>query len=121
MPRPVNFIEVIPETVGQYICANDENDREIFEGDIIQFDWEQESCWGVEGTYLGFVQSTEVGNEIKYINRQEYTLCKGGGRHPNERYCGVDELRAFLLSDAVNICVFGNIYDNAELQMLNPK
>ena len=35
MPRPVEFIEIDPSTVGQYTGLKDMNDKRIFEGDIL--------------------------------------------------------------------------------------
>lgn len=35
MPRPVEFVEVDPSTVGQYTGLKDMNDKRIFEGDIL--------------------------------------------------------------------------------------
>ena len=35
MPRPAEFIEVDPSTVGQYTGLNDKNGKRIFEGDIL--------------------------------------------------------------------------------------
>ena len=36
MPRPVEFVEVDPSTVGQYTNLKDKNGKRIFEGDIVQ-------------------------------------------------------------------------------------
>ena len=35
MPRPVEFVEVDPSTVGQYTGLKDMTDKRIFEGDIL--------------------------------------------------------------------------------------
>ena len=35
LPRPVEFIEVNPSTVGQYTGLKDKNGKRIFEGDIL--------------------------------------------------------------------------------------
>ena len=36
MPRPVEFVEVDPSTVGQYTGLKDKNGKKVFEGDIIR-------------------------------------------------------------------------------------
>ena len=36
MPRPVEFVEVNPSTVGQYTGLEDKNGKRIFEGDILK-------------------------------------------------------------------------------------
>ena len=35
LPRPVEFVEVDPSTVGQYTGLKDKNGKNIFEGDIL--------------------------------------------------------------------------------------
>lgn len=35
MPRPVEFVEIDPSTVGQYTGLKDMNDKRIFDGDIL--------------------------------------------------------------------------------------
>ena len=36
MPRPVEFVEIDPSTVGQYTGMKDKNGKKVFEGDIIR-------------------------------------------------------------------------------------
>lgn len=105
--------EVIPETVGQYTGLKDKNGKEIYGGDILEFTWEEDSCWGNEGTYKGYVQHDDGGYEVVYINRQEYTPTKDGGMHPNSKS---DELQSFIRwTNKLNIEIIGNIHDNPEL------
>ena len=39
MPRPVEFVEVDPSTVGQYTGLKDRNGKRVFEGDIVTQNW----------------------------------------------------------------------------------
>lgn len=91
MPRNMQAVEVMPDTVGQYIGRSDKNKKKIYEGDILLTD-----CWHTllivyfDEDYLQFrvrevVSSRE--NSIDYYDN----------------------------NNNVKIEVVGNIYDNPEM------
>lgn len=84
-----NMIEVIPETVSQFISLTDRYEKKIFEGDIVNI---ITGINGYKSTYHSTIQ------EVKYIADS-----------------GIAVFRPFDNSDIVEIEVIGNIYDNKEL------
>lgn len=86
------FIEIIPETVGQYTGLTDKNGAKIFEGDICR-KFKSGDCVSVawHGTMAGYVWSK---------------------RKENNRYI-FDFGDLFRVSDKYE--VIGNIHDNPEL------
>ena len=83
-----NYVEVIPETVGQYTGLTDKNGTKIFEGDIIQSLETKETAvvqWFPE--HSAFMVWCKSSNEVGFL----YECTKS------------------------NIEVIGNIYDNPEL------
>lgn len=84
-----NMIEVIPETVSQFIGLTDRYEKKIFEGDIVNI---ITGINGYKSTYHSTIQ------EVKYIADS-----------------GIAVFRPFDNSDIVEIEVIGNIYDNKEL------
>lgn len=84
-----NMIEVIPETVSQFIGLTDRYEKKIFEGDIVNI---ITGINGYKSTYHSTIQ------EVKYIADS-----------------GIAVFLPFDNSDMVEIEVIGNIYDNKEL------
>ena len=84
-----NYVEVIPETVGQYTGLCDKNGKKIFEGDIIR---EQYAEYMHEDFYIEYVKSCTCFHAIYIPTRQiKFSFYHGGGE------------------------VIGNIHDNPEL------
>lgn len=95
----------------QYTGLKDDEEKEIYEGDVIQFTWEENSCWGKAGTYKGYVRFKEGVFEVVYIGREKITISDDGGRHVNSTE---DDIRS-LMSWSEDIEIIGDIYKNPEL------
>jgi len=83
-PEGISF-EVVPETVGQYICRKDKNKQEIYEADIVKVE--------------GFKEPMVVYFKEGYF---------GWGREHYGMY-------SFDPFGSEKIEIIGNIYDNPEL------
>lgn len=89
------FMEVVPETVGEYTGFTGKNSKKIFEGDIIR-------------------TSVYYGNEIGVIRRGEYDVYS---RYVFGGYYCVDKISALIdwTSSSWRCEVIGTIYDNPDL------
>lgn len=88
----VGFIGVHPATIGQYTGMRDSNGRQIFEGDILFFDYIGENL-GVRGKATVVFQEGKFG--VLWGYRKELVALDGFAN--------------------VMVEVIGNIYDNNEL------
>ena len=87
------YIEVIPETVGQYTGVTDKNDTKIFEGDIVEY------CYLFRnGDYKSFKADVKSGIE------------SFGAYHRVYGFCAFLEFGTLETSE-----IIGNIHDNPEL------
>ena len=91
------FIEVIPETVGQYTGFTDKNGKKIFEGDIIDASKEWWDAGGPAGHHSPII-------EVKW----------------DEDFCGFDPFANYdcdcgVYISALGCVIIGNIHDNPEL------
>jgi hypothetical protein len=117
------------DTIGQYTGLPDKNGKEAYEGDIIQFNFEDDSKEGIINTLIVFEhgmfcyrpdksKQVERGNkweqEHDFINSrwwqsggyQQYPLCEGFYGYGS--ICTYDESKS-------NIEIIGNIYESPEL------
>ena len=87
-----DHIIVIPNTVGQYTGLTDKNGKKIFEGDILQFDYEGKGR-GVNGKGTVIFENAKFG--VKWGWHNEFVCLDGFANTTLE--------------------VIGNIHDNPEL------
>ena len=95
MPRPVELVEVDPSTVGQYTGLTDKNGKQIFEGDIVQY---EERQMGGEDVLVAFPVTFEEGGFCVHFYFLNNWLRDGSA--------GNTKLEC--------IEVIGNIHDNPE-------
>lgn len=87
-----DFVEVLPETVGQYTGLTDKNGKRIFEGDIV---------YCIANADCGNCVVIFEDGEFRLVPDRYYkTYTTGGGYHA---------IRCFIKE------VIGNIHDNPEL------
>lgn len=87
-----NFVDVIPETVGQYTGLTDKNGKKIFEGDIIDTPDRLVKVVWLEGNAQFDLEFIKFAHDIR-----------------------IDNFRGIEMRDLVDYEVIGNIYDNPEL------
>ena len=114
-----NYVNAIPETVGQYTGLADKNETRIFEGDIVQYlTYDDFDCQSVVkfGEYKQDGSCGEYGARIClgfYVEVDNFTCpdwCE------NEPECFSDYQKQQNILEIANECeVIGNIYDNPEL------
>ncbi len=98
MPKSMQAVEILPETLGQYTGLKDKNGKEIYEGDIVSFEDAECDAEGYhDNVFLnrGVVSYDEVSMCYYFSNRQT-----------------VDMEDLYIPTDAE---IIGNIYENPEL------
>ena len=114
----VGFVEVIPETVGQFTELTDANGQKMFEGDILQTRRYEVHTKKLKG-YHGY---DEEGYPQKLPGYSGYMTVHE--QRVNDDYHAVvrfDPTRGFYIAgasvrvDAICNTVIGNIHDNPEL------
>lgn len=97
------FVEVIPETVGQYTGQNDEDGKKIFKDDIVIMHYFYEDF--DRGTLGVYEAENEVIGIVGIDNFGKYTQVE------NEEYYWLN----YLEDPDAQLKVIGNIHDNPEL------
>lgn len=89
-----DYVFVDHLVIMQSTGLKDKNGKEIFEGDIVQF----EDCYEV--------------SDFLYINTGIIEWCQGGFHVTNRDSVLMEDL---LDGDSLDVTIFGNIYENKEL------
>lgn len=98
LQKCVRWIEVIPETVSQFVYFTDKNGKNIFEGDIVKDEY---------GRILEVVFREHLG-------KFSFMLVKTTGEKWTNNFAYA-EIFEWFLSTTIYPEVIGNIYDNPEL------
>lgn len=97
------FIEVIPETVGQFTSLTDKNGKKIFEGDILKIVHKYQSPFDDDTK-----EYTDIDTDVVHFDDEG--LCFSYGKSPF--LCVVDNVTA-------EYEVIGNIYDDNLEELAN--
>lgn len=98
-----NEIPIQVDTLGIGSCMNDENEQQIFEGDLVE--------WTFFSYYTGEEEETKVFGKIEWY-QGGLVLKELAGDPLLDPFYGISELNTDSESDAK---VLGNIYDNKDL------
>lgn len=100
-----HFTDVIPETVGQFVGETDSNEREIYEGDIIEFFTTRRNYEDDNKLYPNHAIVSYSSEEMKFYLEESGTgECWVKGYVHDGNYECLEECK-----------VIGNIHDNPEL------
>ncbi len=106
MPRTIQAVEVIPETVGQFTGVTDKNGKRVFEGDIFQY----EPHFKTEKAWIGIVKYRNT-----YDLRRACNDCGFVIEWQDESIMTPREDLLYWCGDEKSASVIGNIYDDPEL------
>lgn len=101
-----NTIRVERRTIGQFTGFTDDNDREVFEGDIVKINNHNYKIVYETGSFMLVKCNEETDMYEQFLN------CWNDNVYPLSQYHWEDGYEADLLN---NCEVIGNIYDNPEL------
>jgi len=96
--------------VTQSTGLKDKNGTEIFEGDVIKYEYLEDSCWGKAGVYTGHIRFDKGVFEIVHHGNRIINYPDGSWYEPSK--CG--DIKSFM-SWVHNVEVIGNIYEDPEL------
>lgn len=101
----LEYEEVIPESIGQFIGLTDKNGRKIFEGDIIQFGEDEDYDWDFNIGVVKFGEGTFDSGIYRYT-----------GFFYKDKKGNIDHNALYNWEEDWEKCkVIGNIYDNPNL------
>lgn len=102
MPRTMQAVEVIPETVGQFTGVTDKNGKRVFEGDIFQY----EPHFTTEKACLGIVKYRNTYDRQRACNDCGFVI-----EWQHEPLLTLREDLLYWCGDGKSASVIGNIHD----------
>lgn len=93
-----------------YTGWKDKNNKEIFQGDIIKYEYQEDSCWGKAGVYTGHIRFDKGVFEIVHHGDRIIRYPDGSWYEPSK----YSDIKSFM-SWARNIEIIGNVYENLDL------
>lgn len=99
MERPLNAVEIIPETVGMFTGLTDKNSVEIYEGDVVMYRYE-------------YIADIICGTNRYETEAMECEVCVRNGAYWIQPMAEPAELDMYFLGEVHTNCeVIGNIHD----------
>lgn len=106
----VNFFDFDDIALLEYTGLKDKNGKEIYAGDIIRYEYLEDSCWGKAGVYTGHIRFDKGGFEIVHHGDRIIRYPDGSWYEPSK----CDDMKSFM-SWAHNVEVIGNRYTHPHL------
>lgn len=93
----------------------DSQEKLIFDGDILEYEFTEDSCWGKKGVYRGYVRFDKGCFEVVHLRDNIMRYSDSGWRKLSE----FDDIKS-LMGWSENVKKIGNVYEHPELLKVKP-